>query len=59
MWLKNSDSNISIEEFRWTLAVINPVAMAQFFEAICTSIFKCFLAAGFINQRLIRLVSIC
>ncbi len=44
--LKDSGSSTSAEEFRWTTAVMNPLTVAQFFEATCTGIFKRLLAAG-------------
>lgn len=38
------------------MTIINLVAIAQFFEAILTDIFKRFLATRFIKSRLFRLV---
>lgn len=42
--LEDNGSTTSISEFRRVMAIINPVTIAQFFEAICTSIFKCLFA---------------
>lgn len=53
MQFKYSSSNISTEEFKQAIARINLVAIAQFFEAICTGIFKRLLAAGFTKNELV------
>lgn len=54
--LEDNSSN-SANKFRWTLVVMNPVAMVQFFEAIYTGIFKYLLAASSIKERLFGPVS--
>lgn len=54
--LKNSDSNTSTKEFRQAMAIINPVAIAQFFEIIYTEIFTRFLAARSTESGLLGLV---
>lgn len=38
------------------MAIINLIAIVQFFEAINTSIFKYFIAVGLTISRLFRLV---
>ncbi len=50
--LEDSGSSTSAEKFRWATAVMNPVAVAQFFEAICTGILKRLLAAGSTGEGL-------
>ncbi len=42
---EDSGSSTSAKEFRRTTVVMNPVAVAQFFEATCTGIFKRLLVA--------------
>lgn len=54
---ENNDSNTFTKKFKQTIAVMNLIAMAQFFEAIYISIFKHFLAARSIKKELLRLVS--
>lgn len=39
MRYNNNDLNNSIEQFAQATAIINPVAIANFFEATCTSNF--------------------
>lgn len=43
--LGGNGSNAFAEEFRRATATMNPVAVAQFYEATCTGIFKRLLAA--------------
>lgn len=50
--LGDNSSNAFAEEFKQATAIINLMAIAQFFEAIYTSIFKRFLAARSIENRL-------
>ncbi len=57
MRLEDSGSSISAKEFRRATAVINPVAVAQFFEATCTGIFKRLLVAGSTGGGLLGPVS--
>lgn len=52
--LKDSGSNASAEAFGRATPIMNLVAVAQFFKAICTGIFKCLLAAESTNGRLLR-----
>ncbi len=55
--LEDNGSSTSAEEFRRATTVMNSVAVAQFFKATCTGIFKCLLAAGFMRGGLIGPVS--
>lgn len=55
--LRDSSSNVSTEEFGQAKTIINPVAMSQFFEATCVTIFKRFLAARSTKSRLLGPVS--
>lgn len=52
--LGDNSLNASVEEFGQAMAIINLMAIAQFFEAICTNIFKRFLAARSTKSRLLR-----
>lgn len=45
MGLVDSNSNIFVEEFRQTMAIMNLMAIAQFLEVIYISIFKYYLIA--------------
>lgn len=53
----HNGSITSKDEFRQVTAMINPVTVAQFFEDICTEIFKLFLAVESIKNSLLGLVS--
>ncbi len=55
--LEDSGSSTSAEKFRRATAVMNPVAIAQFFEATCTSIFGRLLAAASTGRGLLGPVS--
>ncbi len=57
MRLEDSGLSTSAKEFRRATAVINLVAVAQFFEATCTGIFKHLLAARFTGEGLLRPLS--
>ncbi len=56
--LKNSNSSTFAKELRRTTTVINLMTVAQFFKAICTSIFKCLLKTGPTGERLFEPVLI-
>lgn len=53
--IEDSNSSISANEFKQATAVMNPVAIAQFFESTYTGIFKCFLAVGSMEGGLLGL----
>lgn len=55
--LRNSNLNTSVKKFRQATAIINLLAIAQFFKATCTGIFKRLLAAKFTEDGLFGLVS--
>lgn len=57
MRFKNNRLTTFAEEFIQAIAIINPVAVAQFFEAICIRIFKYFLAAESIKSGFLGLLS--
>ncbi len=54
---EDNGSSTSTEEFRRATAVLNPVAVAQFFETTYTNIFKRLLAAGSTREGLLGPVS--
>ncbi len=56
--LKDSGSSTSAKEIKQATVVMNPMAILQFFKAICTSIFKHLLAAGSIGEELLGLILI-
>lgn len=56
--LEDSGSSISAEKFRRAIAMMNLVALAQFFEAPYTSIFKRHVGAGSMGEGLLEPVSI-
>lgn len=58
VWFEDNRPTTSIEEFGQATAMINPVAIAQFFEAIYTDIFKCLLATRSIKSGLLKPVLI-
>lgn len=53
MRFENNGPIIFAEEFGRATAMINPVAVAQFFEAVCTGISKRLLATGSIKDSLL------
>ncbi len=55
--LEDSTLSTSAKEFRWATAVMNLMAVTQFYEAIYTGIFKHLLATGSIGERLLKPVS--
>ncbi len=55
--LENSGLSTSAKKFKLATTVMNPVAIAQFFEITCTSIFKHLLAAGSTEGELLGPVS--
>ncbi len=57
MRLDDSGSSTFAKEFNQATAVMNPVAVAQFFEATCTGFFKHLLATGFTGEGLLGPVS--
>lgn len=54
---KNNDFNNSFEQFGQIIAIINQIAIARFFKAICTAFFKHLLNAGSQANGLLKLVS--
>lgn len=55
---ENNRPTNSTEEFRQAKSIMNPIAVVQFFKAIYTGIFKCFLATRSIERGLLGTVSI-
>lgn len=57
MQFEDNKSAISTGKFRRFMAIMNLVAIAQFLEAICTSIFKRFFAVRYTKSGLLGPVS--
>ena len=58
IWLRDNGLNTSAKKFIQAIVVINVIVIAQFFEAICTSIFKQFLTVKSTKGRFFRSVLI-
>ena len=56
VWFRQIEETTSVEKFQRAIAILNSVAIAQFFEAIYTDIFKYLFAIGTTNGGLLRLV---